>query len=252
MELLDTDIHLYFVNPADVSNATLIEQYQGLLNEDEQNRMAKFYRADHRHRFLLTRALIRSTLSHYHDAEPAEWSFNQNPYGKPEIASPAMQPAIRFNISHCDGMIIGGLTRTHDIGVDAEDCRRATAAGLDRLSQYFSNIEINDLKDISKSKYEERFFDYWTLKEAYIKARGKGLAIPLSSFSFLFEGDRLGGFEADTSINPDPQNWQFFRPAISPHVRVAIAINAGKADFTIRAWKSVPLQPKEPVQLQFR
>jgi 4'-phosphopantetheinyl transferase len=250
VELRENDIHLYLTDPGEGLDPGLLERYSALLSDDEKLRMSRFYSAAHRRRFLLTRALIRTTLSRYCDVEPGAWVFEHNPYEKPEIAFPAFKPPIRFNLSHCDGLIICALTRTHDIGVDAEDSRRSTNTSLERLASYFSRREIEDLVLLPEHQRQSRFFDYWTLKEAYIKARGKGLAIPLSSFSFVFEQGRLAGFEAEPETHPDPANWQFWRLALDGRLRIAIAVNSGTDAFQFSSAKVVPLASVTNVTLE--
>jgi 4'-phosphopantetheinyl transferase len=249
MDLGANTIHLYITDPNEVTDGQLLNRYEALLSDDERSRMSRFYRTGHRRRFLLTRALIRTMLSRHCDVDPGDWVFEFNAYEKPEIAFPVIRPAIRFNISHCKDLIICGLTRVHNIGVEVEDSQRTTNNSPGRLSSYFSGREIQDLLGLPEPLQKQRFFDYWTLKEAYIKARGKGLAIPLDSFSFLFDQDQLTGLEADPDSHSDPADWQFLRLAVNDRLRIAIAINSATPRFRLSSAKVVPLRSVTDIQL---
>ena len=109
MKLGSNDIHLYFVRPGLITDSKLLLQYQSLLSAEEQQQMTRFYYERHRHQFLVTRALIRTSLSNYFDVLPANWVFSKNAYDKPEIAHPDSGEQIRFNISHADGLIMCGM-----------------------------------------------------------------------------------------------------------------------------------------------
>ena len=251
MDLHHDEIHLYFTRPKEISDANLLKRYEALLSDNERQQMARFYYDRHRHQYLLTRALIRTGLSRYYDVEPSEWVFTKNAYDKPEVAGPDLHPVIRFNISHSKDLVMCGFARNFDIGVDVEDCQRSTKAAFTRLSSYFSAREIKDLADLPRNAQQQRFFDYWTLKESYIKARGGGFSIPLSGFSFEFERDKLTGFNVDADLNDNPKAWQFWRISMPQNHRVAIAVNSGDTCFKLKASNTVPLISLEPVQLEF-
>lgn len=250
MELPVNEVHLYFSRPEQISDPTLLGRYESLLTNDERTQMSRLYFARHRQQYLITRALIRSTLSRYFPVEPVDWRFGKNGYGKPEIDHPDTSWAVRFNLSHCDGLILCGLTRDHDIGVDVEDSQRSTVAAFDRLSSYFSASEIAELAQLPPEKQKQRFFDYWTLKESYIKARGMGLAIPLSKFSFQFVADRLNGFELHPELGDDANNWQFRRMLMAHRYRVALALNTD-TKFELKGFHTIPLQGSTLETLNF-
>lgn len=249
VELPDNEIHLYFSFPEEISDPGLLKQYESLLTDDELARMSRLYYARHRHQFLITRALIRTSLSAYFEVDPADWRFEKNGYGKPEISFPDTPWPIRFNLSHCNGLIMCGIARDHDIGVDVEDAQRSTRTAFDSLSSYFSIEEIANLSGLPDDQQKQRFFDYWTLKESYIKARGMGLAIPLAKFSFQFKTDRLSGFETHPDLKDDATNWQFWRIPMTGSYQAAVAVNSGNSDFRLHGFNVVPLQSFDSIQL---
>ena len=250
MNLPGNEIHLYFSFPEQISDPALLQRYESLLTDDELTQMARLYFARHRHQYLITRALIRTCLSSYFEVEPAAWRFDKNGYGKPEISFPGESWPVRFNLSHCDGLIMCGITRDYDIGVDAEDAQRTTRAAFESLSSYFSAEEVEALNQLPTEQQKQRFFDYWTLKESYIKARGMGLAIPLDKFSFQFKADRLNGFELHPDLEDDANNWQFWRMPMAERYRIAVAVNSGN-ELNVSTYSSVPLLINEPLSMAF-
>ena len=241
MNFPGNEIHLYFSSPEQISDLALLNRYENLLTENERIQMSRFYYARHRHQYLVTRALVRTCLSAYCDVEPGDWRFVSNSYGKPQVKSPDLAGPLRFNLSHCKGLVMCGITRDHDIGVDVEDARRNTRAALESLSSYFSTAEIAEINRLPADRRKRRFFDYWTLKESYIKARGMGLAIPLAKFSFQFDGERLESFEIHPELNDDPVDWQFWRISRPGGYRAAVAVNSGNIGFNLKAFNTVPL-----------
>ena len=249
MKLGDKEIHLHYVRPDRVTDPDLLERCACLLANDEKQQMPRFFFEHHRHQFLITRALIRSCLSLYHDVRPNEWVFAKNEYGKPHVAGPNRGTPIHFNISHASGLIVCGLTRNFHIGVDVEDSQRATQTAFKRLASYFSVREIEALEALPANIQKQRFFDIWTLKESYIKARGGGLSIPLRKFSFEFGDDLLKNFQVDTELGDEAESWQFWRLSAPPAYRLAIAVNAASPALELGTFNSVPLTTPEPRSL---
>lgn len=251
MKLSANAIHLVFSYPEQISDPELLKRYRSLLTGDELSQMSRFYYARHRRQYLVTRVLIRTCLSEYHPVDPSLWQFGTNGYGKPVIKHPELESPVRFNLSHCKGLILCGIARDFDIGVDVEDGQRSTRAALNRLSSYFSAEETAELNALHPEQQKQRFFDYWTLKESYIKARGMGLAIPLRKFSFQFHENKLSGFSTHPELQDNAANWQFWRIAIAQRYQVAVAINTAKNGITIKAFNSVPFASKDAIPLTF-
>jgi len=253
MELPSNAIHLYFSYPEQISSPALLRSYQSLMTDDELSQMSRFYYAGHRHQYLVTRALIRTSLSVYHEVDPADWRFGKNAYGKPQISHPLIDSPVNFNLSHSRGLIVCGVVRNCDIGVDVEDTQRSTRAALESLSSYFSMQEIEDLGKLPSEQQKLRFFDYWTLKESYIKARGMGLAIPLAKFSFQFGDDRLTGFKTHPDLEDEAENWQFWRIPMAHRYRIAVAVSSEKkTGFKLSAFNVVPLQSSDSTRVKIK
>jgi len=247
----DKQVHLYYCLTDQVKDSALLHRYQSLLTEEESERMSRLYFTGHRHQYLLTRALVRYCLSLHHPVEPGEWRFTTNRHGKPQVSYPKIELNTRFNISHTRGLTICGMAPGVDIGVDVEDTDRTTQAAFDSLASYFSEAEVRDLVGLPEEQQKLRFFDYWTLKESYIKARGMGLALPLGKFSFNFKADELDAFQVDRELRDDARDWQFWRISMSGHYRIAIALNTWRHGYEVRTFDTVPLIGHDPVPLNF-
>jgi|GEM_PF-354923 len=207
--LSSNNIHLWFAKDKTITNANLLNQYYSLLSEAEQKRYQNFIVDKHRHQYLITRALLRTTLSKYHtDVAPHQWRFNQNPYGKP-FQTNISHPPLYFNLSHTEGMIVLAIAQHEHIGVDIE-CIKPDALSVNVAKKYFSKTEVNHFTQLPKSQQTARFFDLWTLKEAYIKACGQGLLIPLDEFSFTFTGQRIN-IDFAPQRQDQPNQWRFWQ-----------------------------------------
>lgn len=217
-----------------------LDQYLTLLSPDEHQRMARFVFERDRHRFLLTRALARTMLSRYAAVvPPAAWQFTANIHGRPEILNrPAGVPDLRFNISHTDGLIACAVTIGREVGVDVEHVGRRLTH--DVAARFFAPAEVADLQALPEDEQARLFFDYWTLKEAYIKARGFGLALPLGDFAFHLSPDRAPAITFEPSLQDDPATWQFTQDWPTPRHRLGLAIRRTGADLPVRIRAVVP------------
>jgi len=245
MHLQPGQIHLYFANSEKILNVDLLTRYTAMLSANEIKQMSRFHFERHRHQYLVTRALIRSCLSHYYEVAPADWCFDENAYGKPSLGGIHGDLPIHFNISHTDGLVMCGFVCDTEIGVDVEDIERITTSDIDMLSGCFSPLEAAELKCLPKQQQKNRFFDYWTLKESYIKARGMGLSLPLNQFSFIFKEHQLAGFIVAPELDDDATNWQFWRLTVRAGYRIAVALKSENKAIEICAYNTIPLESNE-------
>lgn len=198
-----------------------------LLSPDEREVLQRALSADYRSQYLATRVLARRALGHAVGAPPESLAFSRTPQGRPELAAPSR---LRFNLSNTPGLVVCLVSAEHEVGVDVE--REERGAALLRLAPtVFSPAEQRDLSALAPPLREHRAVLLWTLKEAYLKARGKGLSLPLDRFSFGFaaaEGDAPARFEVDPSLFDDAGRWQFHTLLLGGH-RVSAAIACPRA-----------------------
>lgn len=248
-QLKQDEIHLWCCDDTQVKDAALLQHYSTWLDDVERSRLRRFYFARHRHQFLVTRALVRFALSSYHSSlEPADWRFGTNDYGRPMIANCQMvESNLVFNLSHTLRLAVLAICHGGELGVDVEHHRRPYDAKL--ISDlFFSPVEVRALKALPESQQRHRFLEHWTLKEAYIKARGMGLAIPLDSFSFDLSSPGGIGFVVEPEAGDKADRWQFWQVSPNATHMIAVAHRAGKAPLTIKL-RSFQVVPNVSVQL---
>ncbi|MFK5971133.1 MAG: 4'-phosphopantetheinyl transferase superfamily protein [Candidatus Marithrix sp.] len=226
------EIHLWLTFPNLIQDPKLLISYNKLLTKEEQDKKQRFRFQKHQHQYLITRALIRSILSRYMALEPNTWQFNKNKYGRPEVITDILP--LRFNLSHTDDLIICGVILEKDIGVDVESINRNNAT-KDIATRFFSTQEVIDLYSEPTNR---NFFDYWTLKESYIKARGMGLSLPLHKFTFHIADNIKISFNSD--LHDDPNQWQFWLLEPTPQHRIAISVNS-KMKLNLSIKTTIPL-----------
>jgi 4'-phosphopantetheinyl transferase len=167
---------------------------------------------------------VRTTLSRYAPVAPDQWAFSRNAFGRPEIANDdAAARRVSFNLSHTRNLIVLGVTCDSALGVDVENVRVRRAA-CDVADRFFSPIEVGSLHALPAEFQHQRFFEYWTLKESYIKARGMGLSIPLDQFNFNFQGEKQVSISFSAALNDRAARWRFWQFRPSAHHLAALCV----------------------------
>ena len=152
-----------------------------LLSRDELERAERFRFERDRGRFVVRRGLLRSLLGRYLGVEPTDIDFVYNNYGKPALGSSFERHALHFNISHSNELAMFAFTWGMDVGVDVEYEQRDIE--YEQLAErYFSPYERTMIQSLPPESKREAFYLCWTRKEAYIKAHGEGLSLPLDQF----------------------------------------------------------------------
>lgn len=154
-----------------------IERLAATLSAQERDRAGQFRFDRHRRHYIARRGFLRQFIGSYLDRDPTEISFVYNAYGKPAPSS----GDLRFNISHSHGKALYAFCRESIVGCDIE-WRDSKFAAEQIPERFFSSDEVRALRSLPSSHQTEAFFNCWTRKEAYVKADGQGLSIPLDSF----------------------------------------------------------------------
>jgi 4'-phosphopantetheinyl transferase len=166
--------------------------------------------------------MVRTVLSQYAEVQPREWRFAVGEYGKPSIAAKHVSArGIEFNVSHTDGLVVMGVACGRAIGVDVENVKTQRAA-LEIADRFFAREEVEALRALPPQEQPRKFFEYWTLKEAYIKARGLGLAIPLDRFWFGLSGAMRVTLNLDAIEDDRSERWRFWQPTLSSSCLAAV------------------------------
>lgn len=246
------EIHLWLASYEEIADERLHAGYRELLNAEERAQEPRFYFARDRRRYLVTRALVRTVLSRYVPVHPAEWMFATNAYGRPEAANAAAREmGLSFNISHTHSLIVLALTTGREIGVDVENIR-AREVSIGVADRYFAPQEVSVLNAAPAHEQQYRFFEYWTFKESYIKARGMGLSLPLDKFSFHYPDPRAVEIAIDPELADDAARWQFWQFRPSPEYLVAVcAERTGAPSPRLVVRTAVPMLSEDPFQPEF-
>lgn len=243
--LAPNEAHLWWARvgamPAEVSAAL-----RSLLSEEEQLRLDSIALEARRQEYLVTRALVRSVLSRYEAVEPAAWVFQSNAHGRPGVARPRTSIYYDFNVSHARGIVLCLVARGRRVGVDVERVDPKVEV-LDVGAHFFAPSERADLVATAADLRCRRFFEYWTLKESYVKACGKGLAMAPDSFAFSLQAGRQPRLRV--SAPGDASHALWFFDSFSPgreHV-AAVTVERRYPDEPIAvAYRSVPGVPGHP------
>jgi 4'-phosphopantetheinyl transferase len=159
---------------------------EGMLDEEELARAGRFRFERDRHSYVAAHALARTMLSAHAPCPPWAWRFSTGAHDKPEIIRAPGSPPLRFNLSHTRGLVAAAVTIDNDVGIDVEvvDPTRLT---MDLAARYFAPSEMNQLRRIPIDQRPEAMFAFWTLKEAYMKADGRGMSLSLDTFFYELE-----------------------------------------------------------------
>jgi 4'-phosphopantetheinyl transferase len=223
-------VHVW--SSSDTAEGTRLQHYRSLLPDDELQRAQRFVFEADRVRFIKARALVRTMLSEYVPLAPRAWRFRIEAYGRPEVAElPARAPALRFNLSHTKGLVACAVTVGRDVGLDVEQINRVLTHDIPE--RFFSPQEVTDLRALPEDEQQIVFFDYWTLKESYIKARGLGLALPLGQFTFIRRPGMSPAICFAPELHDDPATWQFAQFWPTRDHRMAVAVRRVGDDLPI-------------------
>ena len=198
-------LHLWCAYPDDLLDEGTADTCLRLLSEDELARWNAFRFERHRLEYLATHALARTALSHHSALQPAALRFKLNAHGKPSVDQ---ECGLRFNLSNSPGLVVCLIGESVEVGVDVEPQTRAKSIA-EVGPRMFSPQELAQLERLRDDQRPGRCLRLWTLKEAYSKARGMGLALPLDRVSFLFDGREKIRMELDSSLDDEPGRWRF-------------------------------------------
>ena len=203
-------------------------RYLDQLTPPERERRDRFHFRKDRILYLTAKALARLVIPRYADAEtPSETiRFEDHPGGKPFISGPAEAQKVQFNLSHTDGMVACVVSPDFEVGVDVEDIYRKSATD-DIAQRFFAAPEVAEYMKLPEKSRFLRFFQYWTLKEAYIKGRGLGLRIPLGDFSLSWDHDEIS-IHYHSEGPHTRENWQFQQWEVGLGHMIAAAVRVDR------------------------
>jgi len=218
LKLAQDEVHVWCM--ALDQDSALVEQFHQTLDSDEQERAAKFYFPKDRQHFIVARGLLRLILGRYLNQAPAQLRFAYNAYGKPSLD---ISTSLHFNLSHSKGLALLGVSSDRELGIDLEFIR--TDFPFEQVAKsVFSVPEQAVLRSLPDSLKPEAFFNAWTRKEAYIKALGQGLSIPLDQFDVAFVPGEPAALRAVRGTWENAHNWTLQHLSPAPNYAGAIAV----------------------------
>jgi 4'-phosphopantetheinyl transferase len=224
------EVHVWTVQLRPDESA--LAHLEKLLSQAELSRADRFHFSKDRQAHIAAHASLRLILASYLNRNPLEIVFTEGLNGKPAV------PGIQFNLSHSAGLAIVAVTRDRELGVDVEhvDSERAD---LRVAQRFFSPSEFSVLQALPTEHQAEAFFNCWTRKEAYLKAIGLGLSVPLDSFDVT-----LAPGEQARLLRGADSRWRLRSFSPAPSYIAALAIDAPEDEviITLRACAGLRIQ----------
>ncbi len=218
------DVQVWYADVALLaSDAGRLARAAARLPAAEHTRYRRFRHDVDRHMFLLGRLMARALVARAAGFAPDAWRWREGPHGRPEIDEPACP--WRFNLAHSAGLVVCGLARSRDIGVDVEDLQRRPT-DMDVVHRYCSADELDDIVRQPDDGWHERFLTYWTLKEAYLKALGLGISVHLADVAFDLTDARVC-FVPGPSLAGSDTRWMFELARPTSRHLLAVAASCG-------------------------
>ncbi len=230
--LRDDEVHVWRAD-LDVGS-TAVLQMRETLSADEQARAEKFYSPTDAARYIAARGTLRALLARYLRTSPGDLRFCGGAHGKPALVPGSGTEYLRFNLSHSHGLALFAFAWRREVGVDLE--RVHPFPNSDRVAErFFSAQEVTALRELPKIAQTEAFFQCWTRKEAYIKARGEGLSIDLASFAVSLAPGQLTNLPINNNDNTEAGQWSLC--ALAPGAGYVAAVAAEGADWSLVLWQ---------------
>ena len=214
--------------------ACSVQELTRVLSDDELARASRFHFRRDRDRFVVRRGLLRTLLGLYLDAVPAQILFGYNRYGKPSVVAEVGPEALCFNLSHSNGLALFAFSRGRELGVDIEYVRRGLAV-VRIAERFFSPREVAELRALPSHVQLEAFFSCWTRKEAYIKARGMGLSLPLDRFAVSLASGHPAALLSNEEDPAEVSRWALQELAPGPGFVAALAVEG--QDHRMECWQ---------------
>lgn len=232
-EMLCADeVHVWLVSLDRLDG--IVETAEEVLAPDEVERAQRFYFEVHVNRFIAARAYLRKLLGVYLGIDPSEVKFEYGQYGKPTLVESNNPEGLSFNLSHAGSFALYGLTLKRQIGVDLE-CIRTEFIGEEVARRYFAPGEVNQLDHVPLAMRQRAFFNCWTRKEAFIKATGKGLSLPLDQFDVTLALDKPAAL-LQTQWDPgEASRWSMAALEVENDYVAAVAVEGH--DWKVRTWR---------------
>lgn len=220
-------------------DADTIWRLEGLLGADERSRAGRFHFRKDRERYIIGRGLLRMLLGQYLRVGPDGVRLWYTSQGKPELVGETGEDALKFNVAHSDGLALYAVTRGRSVGVDVER-QRPGVEFRELAGRYFAPREADELLALAPPVQEHAFFSCWTRKEAYVKALGFGMAVPLDRFAVSLSPGRPAELVAADHDPAQLGRWVLCELDPAPGYVGALAVEGTGWRLRCGRWEPVP------------
>jgi 4'-phosphopantetheinyl transferase len=214
-----------------------VQRLRQTLTADEISRAERFYFERDRRHFVVARGVLRMILSRYLGLDARQLGFAYSSYGKPALATAPARDWLRFNLSHSHELALYAITYGREVGIDIEYIHDRIASE-EIAAHYFSPHELMGFRALPVSQRRDAFFACWTRKEAYIKARGEGLSLPLDQFDVSLAPGEPAALLRTLGDAHEAARWSL--RALSPGVGYAAALVVEGHDWQMTCWQWTP------------
>lgn len=204
-------------------SASSLDLIHDVLSSDERVRAEAFHFAQDREKYILARGSLRIILGRYLDVNPSGIRLSYNSHGKPALDQEFAASQLKFNVSRSSGMALCAVTIDRELGVDIEHFR-SNVVQEDIAERFFSPGEVAVLRALPEQMQVQAFFACWTRKEAYIKARGQGLSIPLDQFEVSLVPGQPASLERVFTDPDEAHRWTFEDLIPAPEYAGAVCV----------------------------
>lgn len=227
--LAENEVHIWL---AQLNVPSMLSQYRQWLTMQELEKAQRFYFERDRLRWTIAHGVLRLLLAHYTGDEPLHIELDKNAYGKPFIVQPAS--LLHFNLSHSGDFALYAFAWQREVGIDIEYMR--DNINYDELAvRVFSAHEQETLQTLLPAQHYQAFYNGWTRKEAYIKARGMGLSLPLDLFDVSLLPDEPAALLASREDTREVQRWSILALPTPPGYTGALVVEG--MDWQLRSWQ---------------
>ena len=213
-----------------------VYRLETLLSPDERERADRFAFPELRRRFVVGRGRLRSLLGRYTGVPAAELRFRYGPRGKPALDAPSRPDSVRFNVSDSHELALVAVARGRELGVDVEWTGRAIPDAEQVAERFFSPVERAALRALPPPLRLAAFYACWTRKEAFVKALGDGLALPLDAFDVSLAPDGPAALLAGRGPAAGLDRWELRALDAGPGYAAALVIEGSGCRVVLRDW----------------
>jgi len=201
------------------------------LSQQERAIATRFIHEADRERYVVAHGVVRDLLSRYLNIDPEALAFVTNKFGKPDLVSLGDRPPLRFNLAHSGDLVLCAVTLERRVGVDVERVRTDYDV-MELAINQFADDEVRALRNYSATERPNAFFRCWTRKEAYIKARGEGLALALNQFAVTVSAEEIPKVCWSSDEVDAAKNWTMVNLETHPGYAAAVVVEGEAVQMT--------------------